>query len=154
MTRAYELLNELMMGIFNEVLSLEEKALKYYKVKDLSVTEMHVVEVVGPEGSRTMSEVATGLGITIGTLSTTVNRLVTKGYLKRHRPDDDRRIVKIQLTRKGRIVYRLHAKFHIKVIDQMMKGLSLDEEKVMVKVLENVNGFFKKMSKKYKDTAQ
>jgi len=151
MSRAHELLNELVGDIFVDILNIEEKALRYCKIKDLSIAEMHVIEQVGDDDPKSMSEVAAALGITMGSLTTAVSRIVRKGYVKRYRPEGDRRIVQIELTRKGRLVYRLHEKFHLNLINQMVKGLSTDEEIVLVKVLENINGFFKKLSKKYKE---
>ena len=58
MSRAYALMNTLIKDIFNDILDLEEKALQYCNVKDLSITEMHVLEVIGDEDGRTMSEAA------------------------------------------------------------------------------------------------
>ena len=62
MSRAHELLNELVGDIFVDILNIEEKALRYCKIKDLSIAEMHVIEQVGDGDPKSMSEVAAALG--------------------------------------------------------------------------------------------
>lgn len=49
---------------------------------------------------KTTSEVAKELSITVGTLTTAINKLVKKGYVERIRSEDDRRVVKLGLTKK------------------------------------------------------
>jgi DNA-binding MarR family transcriptional regulator len=154
MSRAYSLMNSLIKDIFNDILDLEEKSLRYCNVKDLSITEMHVLEVIGDADGRTMSEAAMALGITVGSLTTAVNKLVKKNYVLRKRDESDRRIVMIQLSRKGKTVYRLHEKFHMNMVQNMIKGLSSDEERILVKVLENLNGFFTNLGKKHKEVRE
>ena len=47
-----------------------------------------------------MTHVANILEINVSTLTTTINKLVKKGYVERLRDDKDRRIVKIGLSEK------------------------------------------------------
>ncbi|MCD3252049.1 MarR family transcriptional regulator, partial [Clostridium botulinum C/D] len=60
------ILNELLVDTFNEILTIEQTALKSGKLNDLSVTEVHTIETIGMYKSRTMSEIAGDLGITVG----------------------------------------------------------------------------------------
>ena len=103
MERLTEILNHLMVEIFNDILTIEQTALKKGAFSDLSVTEMHTIEAIGMYHPRTMSEVAQDLKITVGTLTTAINRLVKKEYVERKRVEDDRRIVQISLTKKGKL---------------------------------------------------
>ena len=80
--------------------------------------------------------------------------MVKKNYVLRKRDESDRRIVMIQLSRKGKTVYRLHEKFHMNMVQNMIKGLSSDEERILVKVLENMNGFFTNLGKKHKEVRE
>jgi len=92
---------------------------------------------------KTMSEVAQNLKITVGTLTTAINKLVKKGYVERNRCEEDRRSVKINLTRKGKLAYRIHEKFHHEMIKATVEGLSQEEEDVLIRSLEKLNEFFK-----------
>jgi DNA-binding MarR family transcriptional regulator len=144
MDKSFEVINELLVHIFNDILQIEQNALQNGALKDLSVTEIHTIEAIGMYTPRSMSEVAADLGITVGTLTTAVNRLISKGYLERKRIEEDRRVVQIQLTKKGKLAYRIHQKFHVDMVKETIEGLNKEEEYVLIKSLEKLNNFFKK----------
>lgn len=138
-----KIINELLVTLFNDILEIEEKALKQGKLNDLSVTEIHTIEAIGMYKPRTMTEVANDLGITVGTLTTAITKLVKKGYVERTRGEEDRRAVMIALTRMGKLAYRIHDKFHQEMINETISGLSEQEEEILVKSLDKINNFFK-----------
>lgn len=137
-----KVINELLVTLFNDILEIEEKALKQGELNDLSVTEIHTIEAIGMYKPRTMTEVANDLGITVGTLTTAITKLVKKGYVERTRGEEDRRAVMIALTRKGKLAYRIHEKFHQEMINETVDGLSEVEEEVLIKSLDKINKFF------------
>ncbi|MBU5590958.1 MarR family transcriptional regulator [Clostridium sp. MSJ-4] len=147
MSKSIHVLNELLVDIFNDILQIEQNALRNGELNDLSVTEIHTIEAIGMYEARTMSEVATDLKITVGTLTTAINKLIKKGYVERKRIEEDRRVVLIQLTKRGKLAYRLHEKFHSDMIKATINGLSEEEEKTLISSLEKLNSFFKE---KYK----
>lgn len=136
-------LNELLVQTFNDILKIEQKALAESVLKDLSITETHTIEAIGMYEVKTMSEVAQNLKITVGTLTTAINKLVKKGYVERNRCEEDRRSVKIKLTRKGKLACRIHERFHHEMIKASIEGLSQEEEDVLIRSLEKLNEFFK-----------
>jgi DNA-binding MarR family transcriptional regulator len=143
MNRSFSIINELLVNIFNDILQIEQNELQSGHLKDLSVTEIHTIEAIGMYDPRSMSEVAADLGITVGTLTTAINRLINKGYVDRKRIEEDRRVVQIQLTKKGKLAYRIHEKFHVDMVKQTMDDLSENEEEVLITSLEKLNKFFK-----------
>lgn len=106
-------INTLLVEAFNDILVIEESELKKSQFKDLSITEMHTIEAIGMYKKKTTSEVAKELSITVGTLTIAINRLVKKDYVERLRSEDDRRVVKLGLTKKGRLIFRVHQRFHM-----------------------------------------
>lgn len=143
MDKSYQVINELLVDVFNDILQIEQSALQSGEFKDLSVTEIHTIEAIGFYESRSMSEVAADLRITVGTLTTAVNKLINKGYVERKRIEEDRRVVLIQLTKRGKLAYRIHEKFHRDMVKATIEGLTEDEEKVLVRAMEQLNTFFK-----------
>lgn len=143
MDKGNKILNELLVEIFNDILQIEEQTLKNGSLSDLSVTEIHTIEAIGMYTERTMSEVAQDLKITVGTLTTAINKLIKKEYVERKRIEEDRRVVLIHLTKKGKLAFRLHEKFHNDMIRATIDGLSDEEEIVLVASLERLNNFFK-----------
>ncbi len=132
-------MNELMIDIFNDILTIEQSDLKKGYFKDLSITEIHTIEAIGMYVPRNMSEVARDIGITLGTLTTAVSNLVKKGYVERKKSENDRRVVNIDLTKKGKLAYRIHAKFHRDIIRETIDGLDEKEKNTLVNVLEKLN---------------
>jgi DNA-binding MarR family transcriptional regulator len=143
MSKTINVLNELLVDIFNDILMIEQRALSEGEFKDLSITEIHTIEAIGMYEARSMSEVAKDLKITVGTLTTAINNLVKKDYVERKRVEEDRRVVLIQLTKRGKLAYRVHDKFHKDMIRATIEGLSEQEEEVLVESLEKLNIFFK-----------
>lgn len=143
MKKTEQVLNELLVHLFDDILKIEEKTLQNGALNDLSVTELHTIEAIGMYSERTMSEVAQDLKITVGTLTTAINKLIKKGYVERKRIEEDRRVVLVRLTKKGKLAYRLHEKFHNDMIRETISGLTEEEEYVLISALDKVNSFFK-----------
>lgn len=143
MNKPINVLNELMVDIFNDILTIEQTALQAGSFSDISVTEIHTIEAIGMYRTRTMSEVAATLGITIGTLSVAINNLGKKDYVERKRTNIDRRVVNIQLTKRGKLAFRIHEKFHSDMIRATIDGLTDEENVILVKSLAQLNDFFK-----------
>ena len=137
-----EVINDVLVNLFNEILRLEEEAIITDKYKDISNNDMHIIEAVGLGGGN-MSSIAAKLKITVGSLTTSMNSLVKKGYVKRERSEKDRRVVFIQLTNKGRKAYHHHANFHKKMVEAVVETLDEEEIPVLTKALDNLYQFFK-----------
>ena len=146
-TREY-VLNKLLVQLFNDILQIEKNAMNNTEFKDLSITEIHTIEAIGKEGNRTMGEIANDLRITVGTLTTAINRLIKKGYVERKRIEEDRRVVVVYLTESGKKVFDEHTLFHKEMIDEVAKNFEDYELKVLTKALSKVSEFFED---KYQD---
>ncbi|MCW6660453.1 MarR family transcriptional regulator [Aerococcaceae bacterium NML191292] len=136
-----EEMNEYLVMIFNEILLIEESSLKESEFSDLSIKEMHTIEAIGLTGTLSSSEVAKKLSITMGTLSVSIQNLVKKGYVERVSLPEDRRVVRLKLTQRGKLLYRLHRKFHLNMVEQTLNGLEDEEAAVLVKGLRNLHLF-------------
>ena len=149
MTNTQELLNKLLVQLFNDILHIEENSLKNIDLMDLSMTEIHTIEAVGIKYAKTMGEIAHDLRITVGTLSAAITKLIKKGYVERKRTEEDRRVVLVSLTSKGENVYREHQVFHEEMICAMLSNFSDEEEQVLSKSLEKLNTFFEEKYKSF-----
>ncbi|MFZ7121208.1 MAG: MarR family winged helix-turn-helix transcriptional regulator [Eubacteriaceae bacterium] len=138
----YLVLNEALVLIFNLVLKSEEKFIRSLVAKKLSITEIHTIDAIGKDSKKTMSEIATNLNITLGTLTTSINNLEKKGFVKRNRSEKDRRVVYVSLIEKGNEVFDQHDIFHKNMIKHIVNDLNQNEEKALVKALENLIGYF------------
>lgn len=134
------ILNELLVKTFNDILAVEEYELRKGPLNNLSLSEIHTIEAIGMYQTRTMSQIATNLSITMGGVTSAVNNLVNKGYVIRERDAEDRRFVKIALTKSGKLAYRIHEKFHLDMVKQTIKGLT-EKENILIQSLRKLNDF-------------
>jgi DNA-binding MarR family transcriptional regulator len=68
----------------------------------LSMAQCHALLAIEALGSTTVSQLAGRLGLDSSTVSRTVEGLVRNGVIKRRRDSKDRRVVRIQLSEKGK----------------------------------------------------
>ena len=144
MDRTRHTLNELLVGMFNYILYLEERNLKQKGVK-LSMNEVHILESIQKASDNSMSHIAKRLMVTQGTLTTNVAKLVTKGYVERLRDPADKRVVRLNITEKAEEVLKVHEDFHREMIDKTIGDLGLDENEVLIQSLENILEYFRQV---------
>ena len=89
-----------------------------------------------------MGEIAHDLRITVGTLTSAINRLIKKGYAERSRTEEDRRVVLVSLTEKGKHAYKIHADFHTEMVQATLNSYNDEEQEVLCDVIEKINIFF------------
>ena len=141
----YQLVNDYLTSIFNNVLVIEESSLRGSQFKDVSIKEMHTIDVIGTMPNATPSDISKELLVTLGTVTTSLNNLERKGYIERRRSSIDRRVVHLSLTKKGRLLYRLHKRFHNRMVMQVVEGMSPEEKNAMQKVLQNLYNFLEEL---------
>ena len=137
------LLNDLLVMLFNEILDVEQKALITGTFKEISINDMHIIDAIGIGEPKNMSTVAGEMAVTVGTLTTAINNLVKKGYVSRVRSAQDKRVVLLSLTVTGLSAYEKHAAFHQKMVSTVMEGLDGQEMEVLAHALEKLRGYFK-----------
>lgn len=145
---------ESLLHIFDNVLLTEGMALSKGYFSDLSIAELHTINAIGPYEARTMTETANMLGITVGTLTVAIDRLVKKKYVERQRDTKDRRIVRISLTRQGKLAYRMHSKFHRVLVKRIMDPLSEDEQVLLTQMVGRIDTYVEEQYKKYSNGEQ
>lgn len=139
-----KIINDIIVELFKNILTIEERSLRNRGIRDLSMTEIHTIEAIGKGSYKTMSEIAEALNITMGTLTISINRLESKDYVYRSKDPNDRRVVLASLTKKGELVDKIHKNFHDEMIDHVMVDLKLDEDQALISALKNINEFFLK----------
>ena len=144
MVNVNETLNDILVVLFNEIMDIEEKAIITGEFCDISNNDMHIIEAVGTDEPKNMSTIAKALAVTMGTLTTTMNSLIKKGYAIRQRSEEDRRVVYMSLTDKGKRAYQHHQEFHHEMIEAVMKDMDDEEKAVLLGTLNRLQGFFRK----------
>lgn len=104
---------------------------------------MHVIQAIGLDEPKNMSTIARELSVTVGTLTIAMNSLVKKGYVNRERGTEDRRVVYISLSEKGRKAYRHHEEFHHQMINAILENLTQEETESLVEAMAKLNRWFR-----------
>lgn len=140
-----KMINYFFVRVFNQILSWEEQSFKKMGISEITLRELHVIEAVCSlldKGENRMSDIAKYLSITPGSLTTSVNCLVKKGYLRRENAENDRRIVLILPTEEAEKVNKLHEKLHKEMIDGVFENIDDNDIPTVLKTLEGLNTFF------------
>ena len=136
-------LNDVLVKLFRNVNVIEERAIRTEEYKDVTTNDMHVIEAIGMDGAKNMTSVARSLEVTTGTLTIAINSLVKKGYVYRVRSEEDRRVVLISLSEKGRRAYLNHRRFHEQMIESVVEELTEEEQQILEKALAKLYHFFR-----------
>lgn len=135
-------LNELLVTLFNSIMTTEAKAVITEEFKDITENDMHILEAIGLEENRKMSDVAKRRDVTVGTLTTNISSLERKGYVVRTRSEVDKRVVFVKLTQRGKKAYYHHRDFHKKMIRAVASEFDEEEKKILLRLLEKLGDFF------------
>ena len=112
---------------------------------------MHVIEAIGIGMPKNMSSIAKELSVTTGTLTISMNSLVKKGYVIRERGQEDRRVVYISLSEKGKQAFEHHAEFHREMIEAVAGDLTDEEMKLLVRALTRLDRWFREKERENTD---
>ena len=137
-----ETLNMILVKLFKNLMEIEEKCLITEEFSDISSNDMHIIEAIGVEEPKKSSEVANAMSVTMGTLTQAIDNLNKKGYVIRVRSEDDKRVVKLSLTDKGKRAYYHHEQFHRQMIEHTKDGLNDKELKVLIYSLAKLGDYF------------
>ena len=143
MEKAYDTFNDVLVNLFNEIMDIEARAIITPEFKDITNNDMHVIEAIGLDTAKNMTSVAKTLEVTTGTLTIAVNSLVKKGYVDRVRSEEDRRVVLVSLSDKGKKAYLHHRKFHEDMIEAVVSEMTEEEQQVLEKALIKLITFFR-----------
>lgn len=136
-----EVLLEILSKTYSKIIYNEEKVLKEMMGETLSIKEFHTLEVIYSAmttKSNTAGTIASRLGITLGTCTTNIDRLIAKGLVHKVKNDNDRRVVYIELTEKGVQIHFKHISLHKKIISNALSKLSMSEKVSLMNTIEKM----------------
>ncbi|MDF7669189.1 MarR family transcriptional regulator [Lactobacillus sp. ESL0680] len=134
-------INNLLTTVYTDIMQVEERELHKSEFKDISIKEVHAIDAMTMYDHKTSSQLAKELMITAGSVTTMVNNLVRKGYVVRIHGNDDRRVVRLGLTHRGRLVYRAHDSFHRYMVKKFLHGFDDSQIAIIERALLNLRAF-------------
>ena len=104
----------------------------------LAAVEQIALLEVGDRGRAMMSEVAQACGMALSSATGLADRLEEKAYLRRVRSDEDRRVVYVELTPRGKRAYRERLEADMRIVIALLDALSTREQAAVVRALGKV----------------
>lgn len=140
-----ETLNELLVGLFKDIMEIEGRYLLMEPYQDISYNDFHIIEAIGTGEPKSMSSIAKLMHVTTGTLTRAIDALAKKAYVNRERSKKDKRVVWISLTKKGQAAFVHHEKFHRNMIAHIKEPLSEQELPVLIYALAKLIDYFQEI---------
>ncbi|WP_413701280.1 MarR family winged helix-turn-helix transcriptional regulator [Psychromonas sp. KJ10-10] len=131
-----EQLNHCIIEFYDKLSSWEQSVVKELH---LSLAQVHTIEVLGNHNAMRMRELADKLGITTGTLTVQVDKLVNTGFIERQPHHSDRRSILVKLTESGQNIYKQHNDLHLALTQDITAKLDEDDTAVLLKLFKKIN---------------
>jgi DNA-binding MarR family transcriptional regulator len=122
------------------ILVIGQRLIQHFATQneDLTLKEMFILEILGRRLSATMTELALQLSVPLTTMTSTVTRMVEKGYLERHRIEEDRRVVVVKLTPEGSVLFEKHRHEYVLSVKRLMGTLNEQEQHKILALIAEV----------------
>lgn len=104
----------------------------------LSRQEIGVVDTLGAEGPMTMGELARRLRLPLSTGTRVVDGLAARDVIRRERPEENRRVVRVALTAKGRALYQAALAARVAAFRVTLQTLRLDERRELIRLFRKI----------------
>ncbi len=140
-----EKLNTLLTETYNNINKVEEATLRKSGI-NASISEVHLIDAVGRMELATVGGVAASLGITMASVTVAANKLVERGMIAKEKNPEDRRSVRLKLTKEGVRAFRIHKYFHRKMVRAVLNGLDETAREAVYLGVDRLNEFFKESS--------
>lgn len=107
-TVASKKLMEQFIRMVNKYNALKKHPISYGNKETFFHSERHMLDIFGDNPDNNVTELAQMIGVTKGAISQVVAKLEKKGAIRRFKDDGNAKEIRIELTAKGREIYRHH----------------------------------------------
>lgn len=117
---------------------MEELARKQLNLRELTVAQMHYLEVLNALENPNITELATEMRLTKPTVTVAIDKLIQKGYISKVQSDEDRRSSHLHLTKKGMLINQMHEHAHAQFAELMQESLEPIELEQLTSLLDKL----------------
>ncbi|AHG64403.1 MarR family winged helix-turn-helix transcriptional regulator [Advenella mimigardefordensis] len=104
----------------------------------LTSSQWHPIAIIGLNKANTPASVARTAEVDTGAMTRTLDRLEKKGFLKRRRSTNDRRVVELELTEKGHTVTEKLMPAVSRALNAHLKGFTDEEATLLISFLQRM----------------
>jgi DNA-binding MarR family transcriptional regulator len=118
---------------------------------ELSAAQFIIIaNLAGAEEPRSASDLCKGISYDAGAMTRMLDRLESKGLIRRNRSPHDRRLMHLELTEEGRAAYPRMREISMAVANRFLRGFTKTEarqlEGMLTRMLENAQGIAQRAS--------
>jgi len=117
---------------------MEEEAKEQYNFKELTLTQMHYLEMISALENPNLTELTVAMKLTKPTITVLVDKLIEKELVNKVQSDADRRSTHLHLTERGKLINQMHEYAHRRIAEEIEKKIDKDELAQLTRLLEKV----------------
>ncbi|NEW84491.1 MAG: MarR family transcriptional regulator [Mariniphaga sp.] len=117
---------------------MEEEAKEQFNFKDLTLTQMHYLEMISELKNPNLTELAAAMKLTKPTITVLVDKLIEKELVYKVQSDADRRSTHLHLTERGKLINQMHEYAHRRIVEQIEKRIDTEEIAQLILLLEKI----------------
>jgi DNA-binding MarR family transcriptional regulator len=133
---------QLFNRIVNKIILIENKPKKFGTGDFLHRSEIHHIDMIGEKKGINIILLAESMGLTKGTTSQIISRLVRKRLVEKYKHRDNEKEVLLRLTARGITAYRNHKEYHADLyreIKEEASRMSREEIHGLTNILEKID---------------
>jgi len=117
---------------------MEEDAKEQFNFKELTITQMHYLEMISELENPNLTELAVAMRLTKPTVTVLVDKLIEKELIYKVQSDADRRSTHLHLTERGKLINQMHGYAHRRMSEDIEKKMNPDEVAQLTGLLEKI----------------
>jgi len=116
--------------------------LRRHGARELSIPQFRTLNFLSRHKGASLSEVAEHIGLTLPTMSTLIEGLVTRDYAIRRTHPSDRRRMTLELSDRGQMILRFAREATQSYLAQLLDTLSAAEQSTIIKAMGSLRRLF------------
>ncbi len=138
-------INKLLDETYKTIAEKEENKVKKNAHLNLTNGELHLMEEIGrhEEGGCTITVLAHSLSYALPSITVAVNKLEKKGYVNKARSPQDKRELRVSLTKRGEKINTVHQYIHRRISRGIANSFTEKEQEILIRGLEKIIELFK-----------
>lgn len=116
----------------------EMQFISEYEAEGFTARQIEYIDAINRLGNPNLGEIARELKLSKPSVTAIVEKLASKGYIRKFQSDEDRRSFHVHLSTKGGKLVEMHNDTHKRIADLFRKNLDSKDLKTLVALLNKV----------------
>jgi DNA-binding MarR family transcriptional regulator len=131
-------LEEMIAKVSGYMGRMEEESKEQFNFKELTLTQMHYLEMISELQNPNLTELAAAMQLTKPTVTVLVDKLIEKELIYKVQSDADRRSTHLHLSERGKLINQMHEYAHRRIAEEIEKKVNPDEMEQLISLLEKI----------------